>query len=74
MMVYLGKNTMAKAQTFADKVNKARMAGVKICDTCGETHSYLKKVEPVKKDNWKFGFNETIIRYCKCNANEVMGA
>ena len=65
---------MAKAQTFADKVNKARLAGVKVCSECGEIYSYLKKIEPVKKDNGKFGFNETVVRYCKCTANEVMEA
>ena len=65
---------MAKAQTFADKVNKAKRAGVKMCPDCGEIYSYMKRVEPVKKDNGRYGFNETIHKYCKCNEKELVGA
>ncbi len=64
---------MAKSQTFADKVNKAKLAGIKSCPACGDLYSFLKRVEPVKKDNGKFGFNEVIVRYCKCNEKEVTG-
>ncbi len=64
---------MAKAQSFADKVNKARLAGAKTCPICGEIYSHIKKVEPVLKNNGKFGYNETIVRYCKCSEKEIFG-
>lgn len=65
---------MAKAQTFADKMAKAKMAGIKMCPTCNETYSFVKKVTPAPKGTGKYGFNETVVRYCKCTAKQTLEA
>ena len=64
---------MAKAKSFTDKVAKKRMAGAKTCPKCGEVYSYLKRVAPYIKGNSQYGFNESIVKYCKCDAKEVIG-
>ena len=63
---------MAKAQTFADKMAKAKMAGLKMCPTCNEVYSYVKRITPAQKDSGKYGFNESVVRYCKCTSKEAL--
>lgn len=62
---------MAKGKSFADKVSKKGAVFGKVCPTCGEEISYLKKIEPIKKDNGHIGFSESMIPYCKCNVKQV---
>ena len=63
---------MARTKSFAEKVIKKGVVFGQVCPTCGEEISYLKRVEPVKKDDGQIGFSEVMVGYCKCNVKEVM--
>lgn len=62
---------MARTKTFAEKVIKGGEIFGTVCPTCEQEIQYLKRVEPVKKDNGAVGFNDVIVPYCKCNHQEV---
>ena len=63
---------MAKTKSFADKVIKRGAIFGKVCPECNEEISYIKGVEPVKKNSGGFGFSERMVPYCKCNVKEAM--
>ena len=65
---------MAKKQSFSDKVKKTGMVFGKVCPTCGEVISYVRRVEPVKKASGSLGFKDTMVPICKCNIKEVQEA
>jgi hypothetical protein len=66
---------MAKDQSFAAKVAKARSkGGGNHCPECDEVLVAVKLVTAEKseaKKSWKF--NQKFVRVCKCNEAEVYG-
>ncbi|MCG8605563.1 hypothetical protein MJD09_11275 [bacterium] len=66
---------MAKDQSFAAKVAKAKSkGGGNHCPECGELLTPVQLVISEKsaaKNSWKF--NQKFVRVCKCNAAEVYG-
>ena len=62
---------MARTKTFAEKVIKRGQKFGKICPKCEEEIAFVKRVEPVKKDNGGMGFVERMQPYCKCNTKEA---
>jgi len=62
---------MARTKSFAEKVIKKGEVFGDVCPTCNQEIQYLKRVEPVKKDNGSIGFKDVIVSYCKCNHQEV---
>ena len=63
---------MARTKSFAEKVIKRGAVFGKICPVCGEEIAHVKRIDPVKKPNGSFGFNEHVVKYCKCNVKEAM--
>ena len=64
---------MAKQQTFMDKVKKAQMAAPS-CPVCGEPTSMVQIVETVAREGAHARFQRRMVKMCKCNQKEVMGA
>ncbi len=62
---------MARTKTFAEKVIKKGEIFGNVCPTCSQEIQYLKRVEPVKKENGSVGFNDVMVAYCKCNYQDV---
>ncbi len=63
---------MAKTKSFAEKVIKRGQKFGKVCEKCGEEISFIKRVEPVKKEGGGIGFGDHMVPYCKCNVKEAM--
>lgn len=62
---------MAKKQDFSSKVKKQSMLG-NVCPNCGNTFTYLKKVESVFSEEtgtWKYA-NQNV-KVCQCNEKEI---
>ncbi|MBU0519428.1 hypothetical protein KKA00_10700 [bacterium] len=57
---------MAKAQTFADKVAKAKSQKSAVCPECGEVFIYMKVVEPVASASGSYRFQRKMEKHCKC--------
>ena len=62
---------MARTKTFAEKVIKGGAVYGEVCPKCEQEVQFLKRVEPVIKENGAIGFNDVIVSYCKCNHQDV---
>lgn len=60
---------MAKAQTFADKITKAKSHKAAVCPECGEVFQFVKVVEPVQSASGSYRFQQKMERQCKCKNN-----
>ncbi|MBL7192162.1 hypothetical protein ISS30_10770 [bacterium] len=66
---------MAKAQSFGDKVRRQMVkGGGRTCPVCGELYSIMRRVDTVKFDEARYGFNQRMIKICKCTDNELLEA
>jgi hypothetical protein len=64
---------MAKKQTFMDKVKKAQLSGP-TCPVCGEQISMIRVIETIANEGAPVRFQRRMIKMCKCNQKEIMGA
>jgi len=64
---------MAKKQTFMDKMKKAHLKGPS-CPVCGEQYSMIRVMEAVTAEGAPTKFQRRMVRICKCNQKEVIGA
>ncbi|MDZ7315646.1 MAG: hypothetical protein ONA69_07270 [candidate division KSB1 bacterium] len=63
---------MGKDKSFSAKLAKAAGTNIPHCKVCGEAFRFTKIIETKKDpDSGHFGFRETIVSVCKCNAQEV---
>lgn len=63
---------MAKAQSFADKVNKKSRVHSNVCPECNSEFKRVQSVKPYQSQtqgSWKF--NQKMVDVCKCNEKEV---
>jgi C4-type Zn-finger protein len=64
---------MAKKQTFMDKMKKAKLTGPS-CPVCGEQISMVRVIDSIATEGAPVKFRRHMVKMCKCNQKEVMGA
>jgi len=64
---------MAKKQTFMDKMKKSHLSGP-VCPVCKEPISMVRVVESVAHTSSTTRFHRKLVKVCKCNQKELMGA
>ena len=64
---------MAKKQTFMDKIRKSQTTGPS-CPVCGEQITMVQVMEAIDNEGLPTRFQRRMVKMCKCNQKEIMGA
>lgn len=63
---------MAKKQTFADKTDKSKAAGMAHCPVCGDV-TLPTKVREFVSDGGPMKLVTKQVKVCKCNSAQIYG-
>lgn len=68
------EETMAKQQSFGDKVAKAQQKQQKICPVCNAPLSFVKIISPTPMQSGGYSFRPKMERVCKCSNPDLAGS